>query len=1599
MNLVYQQVVQETLDQLEKLLTQNQKEQKELVTQLSGPIKEPSKQQPTNSSYQHPMKMYLGRFLKPYFKDKLTGLGPPANPEAREKASRIAGCLDDKKLKIKRWESWQKTLLIHAVSREGLRRLIQPKLSKVDYLSQKLLSAEEADRQLIREQIDNLEREIDSLRQKKEEEMIGDRYEEYDWQKISNIDFEGTREAGDIRCFWQNFLHPSINKTRWSQEEVQRLKEISMRYGERNWEAVALELGTGRTAFMCLQMYQRFVSGSLKRGSWTPAEDALLRELVDKMRIGNFIPYTQMSYFMDGRDPSQLIYRWNQVLDPSLKKGPWTKQEDKLLLQAVARHGEKNWWKIRLEVPGRTDGGCRDRYYDCLKAGTKRGPFDRKERELLLELVEKHGVGHWAKIVAEIPNRTDAQCMRTWRQMVKVSDEKLGLAKKPPRRRRGDEKKNKKKLKVATANKNIRRRLKAINDEVISEGEEEEEEIEYMDSEDEKKQIKKTEGVEMETLVAVQKEGEEEESEDEYTFPVMQEWIPVEKAQPFTFLNFRPVVLVSSNEAHNDNFVRSTIVGKFGRSVIVGPHPRELQWEERHNSSAMMMVSPDQLRAHLHHQARRFKRRAQCKGKNTKTSKPLLMKGMTAQGIDLMLQAAVTPWIGNLLIPASTRTTAIDVLRERGEKKGLSSTSIFKLFLQVTNVDVIGCKEMIDQRQNGVMFLTPPADPSSVKFKNANTVAGMLQRIKLEMQKLPEVDRQTPRSRLLPLMPPQNQPRLVLQVPPNISPQVAPMPFPQAASIPHSVLQLNAASSPAQHTSPHAGVTISPLPALSTCQTLTTPPVFVVPMLQNIAPTCSQQAVPLTQSLTASLPPFLNQPISVGSTHAAVLSSAACPSQNCLSPTTLKPPRERGQMENHESQNRVVHTGVAGEVDVNKDGKETQKLSQKASASHQVTEAKAEVIKTTMSAPLKTASIQSSNFSSASPLPPHQLCSAPIQQIPQTVCSSKATSFTAPAVDVISSSSLTSLHLTPDDSSTSVNLSVPPPQSDTPSCSDRAVPSSLNHSLVPLPSSLTSPCPPDCFSSDHNYPFLTPGPTPIQHGSDLSHLCLVSKQPISSVPVGQTKEKKRQREVIEKKQVMSNKDDQCVGRTSTDVDGKRVRKLTHKAKSLQEEAQAKAEAKKRKTSASSSQQKRSRSAGGTRSASSARRARSKGKVSTQTPVVGQPPRLHLLPGQSMWVMTPTGLVQFAQAPPQGLEMAVIKSVPPSGNDLSRSPPPPHVQFPTRGLRPLAPKPSPVPIPINLLNLNQSHPLLAPPSVQSTVLDHGCYSLPFCPQLSSTSFSQRGTVKVDPPEPRPFRKVMLQIDPSLMFLEPLASVHDWLSGSGGVVVPGEGEALPYLPPFVGNLSTLSALLRAKKSLLRSSLQLLREGNKPRWPRTSSKPDSSAEAAAKNSSNEPPPQPPADLPDSTSDFTHAGKQPHTNYLTAAPSASSDHLQQQEKKEEEEEEEQVEAVRQLVAERFSSNPAYRLLKARFLSCFTVPALLATLPPVRKVETCQTNEEQEEEAVEGEEEVDLKKLKEMAKRRRAEKSKHLLCDTSGASASHFSGIMDVTGPTTDET
>lgn len=86
---------------------------------------------------------------------------------------------------------------------------------------------------------------------------------------------------------------------------------------------------------------------------------------------------------------------------------------------------------------------------------------------------------------------------------------------------------------------------------------------------------------------------------------------------------------------------------------------------------------------------------------------------------------------------------------------------------------------------------------------------------------------------------------------------------------------------------------------------------------------------------------------------------------------------------------------------------------------------------------------------------------------------------------------------------------------------------------------------------------------------------------------------------------------------------------------------------------------------------------------------------------------------------------------------------------------------------------------------------------------------------------PLHKEKLNFDPSLIFLESHGAVGDWLGGGRQPLVVGGGGALPYLPPFVSSLSSLSALLRAKNSLTKCSLRLLSQDLEPRTSRARAK----------------------------------------------------------------------------------------------------------------------------------------------------------------------------------
>lgn len=63
--------------------------------------------------------------------------------------------------------------------------------------------------------------------------------------------FEGYRQPDDLMRFWQNYLHPSINKSTWDQDEIAQLAEVAEKYKWCHWDKIAEALGVSVTKEVC----------------------------------------------------------------------------------------------------------------------------------------------------------------------------------------------------------------------------------------------------------------------------------------------------------------------------------------------------------------------------------------------------------------------------------------------------------------------------------------------------------------------------------------------------------------------------------------------------------------------------------------------------------------------------------------------------------------------------------------------------------------------------------------------------------------------------------------------------------------------------------------------------------------------------------------------------------------------------------------------------------------------------------------------------------------------------------------------------------------------------------------------------------------------------------------------------------------------------------------------------------------------------------------------------------------------------------------------------------------------------------------------------
>ncbi|KAH1008922.1 snRNA-activating protein complex subunit 4 [Dendroctonus ponderosae] len=241
-----------------------------------------------------------------------------------------------------------------------------------------------------------------------------------DWRRISDKFLRGKYNDVECQVFWNTYLNPDINKTRWTDQEVDQLKQLAVRYNHQKWDLIAEKLGNNRTGFMCCVHYYLQTDPPRVAGRFTPEEDKRLCHLVEKFTHGNEVSWARVvARHNFGRSRAQLLYRYKYFLSckDSIRKGKFTPAEDILILVLVDRFG-KYFSRCAQYFPTRSMVQIKARYTSNLQESIKKGFFTVDEDKIILDYVaeRKSKDCNWKPLVPKL-KRSSAQIRQRYKTL------------------------------------------------------------------------------------------------------------------------------------------------------------------------------------------------------------------------------------------------------------------------------------------------------------------------------------------------------------------------------------------------------------------------------------------------------------------------------------------------------------------------------------------------------------------------------------------------------------------------------------------------------------------------------------------------------------------------------------------------------------------------------------------------------------------------------------------------------------------------------------------------------------------------------------------------------------------------------------------------------------------------------------------------------------------------------------------------------------------------------------------------------------------------------------------------------------------------------
>jgi len=199
---------------------------------------------------------------------------------------------------------------------------------------------------------------------------------------------------------------------KWTPDLDACLKAAVEKHGAKSWKVIA-ESVPGMTHVQCLQRWKKVLQPGLKKGPWAREEDEILMTKAMESQGQGPISWVAIAESIPGRTAKQCRERWSLNLDPTIDHSPWRHEEDRLLLELHKEKGNK-WAEIAGKINGRTENAVKTRFKSLERAQQK--AWTMQEDRAVINAKLTYG-GKWYE--TKLPSRSKNAVRQRWKFLIK----------------------------------------------------------------------------------------------------------------------------------------------------------------------------------------------------------------------------------------------------------------------------------------------------------------------------------------------------------------------------------------------------------------------------------------------------------------------------------------------------------------------------------------------------------------------------------------------------------------------------------------------------------------------------------------------------------------------------------------------------------------------------------------------------------------------------------------------------------------------------------------------------------------------------------------------------------------------------------------------------------------------------------------------------------------------------------------------------------------------------------------------------------------------------------------------------------------------------